>query len=266
MKTFWVALMFTGVVQLSDAANEDIVSVEQKGHRLAVEAHDRNEGFGDTTVEASMELIGSDGRKRTRRLTWNTLEETGETDGDKSLTIFHEPRDIAGTAFLSHTNIGRNDDQWLYLPALKRVKRIASANMSSAFVGSEFAYEDLLSDEVERYSYKWLREEPCRDWDCNVVERLPRYKGSGYSRQIVQLDTDEYRVVAIEFYDKKDRLLKTLHPDQYERYPNGHWRAHKLTMTNHRSGKVTVLTFGRFEFQTGIGRSKFSPDTLVRIR
>ncbi len=75
-------------------------------------------------------------------------------DGDKSLFVFDEPRDVQGTAFLIHAHREDADDQWLYLPALKRVKRISSANRSGSFMGSEFAYEDMTAQEVEKFTYR----------------------------------------------------------------------------------------------------------------
>ena len=92
-------------------------------------------------------------------------------------------------------------DQWLYLPALKRVKRIASVNKTSSFMGSELAYEDLLSDEVEKFDYRWLRDEACGEDSCFVLERRPRYENSGYSKQVLWMDQSEYRIHGIEYYD-----------------------------------------------------------------
>ena len=140
------------------AENTMQLTPEASGLAIAQEASRRNEGYGDTTVKLVMELRSADGRTRERVLTWKTLEAAQPGEGDKSLTIFHEPRDIAGTGFLSHTHVSGEDDQWLYLPSLKRVKRIASSNKSGSFVGSEFSYEDLLSDEVEKFTYRWLRD------------------------------------------------------------------------------------------------------------
>lgn len=189
-----LALCFAaGTVIAQPDVTDPALSAEDKGRAIAVEAERRRAGFGDAVAELTMELVGSDGRVRTRRLTWQTLEVTAANAGDRSLTIFHEPRDIAGTAFLSHTFVDRPDDQWLYLPSLKRVRRITSANQSSAFVGSEFSYEDLLSDEVEKFDYRWLRNEPCGEQACFVLERRPRYENSGYTRQIVWIDQAEYR-------------------------------------------------------------------------
>jgi|TARA_R110001592_G_scaffold254129_3_gene517537 outer membrane lipoprotein-sorting protein len=194
------------------------------------------------------------------------LEVVDPTEGDKSLTTFHEPRDIAGTGFLSYTHIRKADDQWLYLPSLKRVKRISSANKSSSFVGSEFAYEDLLSDEVEKFTYRWLRDEPCEDSICFVVGRKPAYKDSGYGREIVWIDQDYYRIIKTEFYNLKDELEKTLTLEDYRLYKDKFWRAHVLRMDNIQTGKATVLTFDTYDFQTGLTEQTFSPEALKRIR
>ena len=117
--------------------------------------------------------------------------------------MFDKPRDVKGTAFLSFSHAVGADDQWLYLPALKRVKRIASRNKSGPFMGSEFAYEDLSSFEVEKYTYKFLRDETCEGGTCYVVEQYPVDKNSGYTRRVVWLDHNEYRVWKIDFYDRK---------------------------------------------------------------
>ena len=104
-------------------------------------------------------------------------------DGDKSIFIFEHPRDVSGTAVLTFTHKHGPDDQWLYLPALKRVKRISSDNKSGSFVGSEFAYEDLSSQEVEKYTYKWIQDAPCpgkEEITCFNSEDYPVDKSSGY--------------------------------------------------------------------------------------
>jgi len=262
-----VVLLLCGVggTVFADAIDPDLLPAE-RGRAVAEEIERREQGFGDTITELTMMLTNAEGRERTRRLTWRTLEVNDANEGDKSLTVFHEPRDIAGTAFLSYTHVFRDDDQWLYLPALKRVKRIASSNKSSAFVGSEFAYEDLLSDEVEKFDYLWLKEEPCGEWQCHVIERRPRYENSGYSKQVVWIDRQEFRPTRIEFYDQKRRLQKTLEFEGYRHYLERYWRAHTMRMVNHQTKKTTVLSFSTFEFQTGLTARDFDPSVLRRMR
>lgn len=242
------------------------ISPEQRGLEIAEEVDRRDRGFGDSVTEIVMRLISDDGRVNERRLIWQILENPDPQDGDKSLTVFHEPRDIAGTAFLTHTHINEEDDQWLYLPALKRVKRIASVNKTSAFVGSELAYEDLLSDEVEKFDYRWLRDEVCGAETCFVLERRPRYEDSGYSRQVLWMDQSEYRVHRIDYYDLDGMLEKTLTLTDYRVYLGSYWRAHEYLMENHQTDKRTALLFGPYEFQTGLTEGDFDPSALRRLR
>lgn len=239
---------------------------EEKGRKIAEETDKRDLGWGDSKVRLSMTLRNKHGETSTRDLSLRTLEISAPGLGDRSMTVFHKPRDIEGTAFLSHTKILDPDDQWLFLPALKRVKRISSRNKSGPFVGSEFAYEDLVSQEVERYTYKWLRDEACGELTCHVTERYPVYGHSGYTKQVVWTDTTDYQPRKVEFYDRKGALLKTLNFLNYRKYLGKYWRSHKFDMVNQQSGKSTVLEFSDFTFDTGLSESDFRKNRLKRVR
>lgn len=239
---------------------------QEQGLEIAKESDRRDLGFGDSFAVLKMILSNRHGQKSTRELRIQTLEVSDPDQGDKTLTIFDRPRDIEGTAFLSFTKILDPDDQWLYLPALKRVKRISSANKSGPFVGSEFAYEDLLSFEVAKYDYRWLRNEPCGELTCFVVERFPLYENSGYTRQTVWIDQQEYRIMRTEFFDRKESLLKTLVMSDYKQYLGQYWRAHRLVMENHQTGKATELHFDQYEFRKGLNDTNFNPNRLKRLR
>ena len=136
----------------------------EKGLEIAIEADSRDKGFGDSTAQITMILMDKYGQSTERAIRNRTFE--GYNEGDKSLVIFDSPGDVRGTAFLSHTKKADSDDQWLYLPALKRVKRIASSNKAGPFMGSEFSYEDIASQEVEKYTYIYLRDEKLNGLDC----------------------------------------------------------------------------------------------------
>ncbi len=239
---------------------------EEKGRSIAEEMDRRDLGFEDSYSELKMVLANKQGQSSSRELRIQTLEVPGRETGDKSLIVFDHPRDIEGTAFLSFTKILEPDDQWLYLPALKRVKRISSANKSGPFVGSEFAYEDMLSQEVDKYDYRWLRDEACGPLTCFVVERYPLYESSGYTRQVVWIDQQEYRAQRVDFYDRKDSLLKTLTFDGYHQYLDQYWRADDWFMLNHQTGKTTRLTFGNWEFRIGLDDGDLNPNRLKRLR
>ena len=167
---------------------------------------------------------------------------------------------------LSHAKILEPDDQWLFLPALKRIKRISSVNKSGPFVGSEFAFEDFTALELMKYNYKYLREEPCGDFMCDVVERYPRYEYSGYTRQISWVDQTVFQVRKVEFYDRRDDLLKTLALRNYQLYKDKYWRPLELSMTNHQTGKSTEMIYGDFVFGAGLRDNDFVKGVLRRIK
>ena len=229
-----------------------------------MEAKKRDLGWQDSTADMVMLLRNKQGQESIREIKMKSLEVLD--DGDKSLTIFNKPRDVKGTAFLSFSHPVDADDQWLYLPALKRVKRISSRNKSGPFMGSEFAFEDLSSFEVEKYSYKYLGVEELNGLTNFKVEQYPVDENSGYTRRIVWLDTLEYRIHKIDFYDRKNSLLKTLTFSDYKQYLAKHWRADNQEMINHQNGKSTELKWTNYDFKTGLTDSDFNRNSLKRAR
>lgn len=252
-----VAMVMAMPLALADA-------VADKGLQIAKEADLRADGFGDFTAEMEMILKNRQGDTNTRYIRILGLEVKG--DGDKSLSIFDEPADVKGTAMLTYSHKTEADDQWLYLPALKRIKRIASNNKSGPYMGSEFAYEDIASQEVEKYTYKYLRDEVFSGVDCFVVERYPVDENSGYKRQVVWIDKVEYRPLKIDFYDRKDSLLKTLVNSGYKKYLEHHWRPDEMFMENHQTGKTTRIAWKNYRFRTGLSERDFQVDDLKRAR
>jgi len=224
----------------------------------------RDSGWGDQSSDMVMILRNQQGDESTRQIRNQTLEVEG--DGDKSLTIFDEPLDVKGTAFLSFTHATQPDDQWLYLPALKRVKRISSQNKSGPFMGSEFAYEDLSSQEVAKYTYKYLRDETLDGKDCFVIERFPQYEHSGYMHQTVWIDKTIWRPLKLEFYDRKQSKLKTLEMRNYQQYQDKYWRPDEMHMENHQTGKNTTLTWSNYVFGKGLTDRDFDRASLQRAR
>lgn len=241
-------------------------SAEEKGFEISARSDRSDRGFGDSSVELQMILRNAAGQESNRSLQITTLEVPDESVGDKSLVVFDSPRDIEGTALLSHAKILEPDNQWLFLPALKRVKRISSSNKSGPFVGSEFAFEDFTSVELNKFDYRYLQEEACGDLTCDVVERFPRYENSGYTRQVAWIDQDDYQVRKIEFYDRRGDLLKTLTLSEYKKYLDQYWRAQRLTMVNHQTNKQTDLIYGDYEFQVGLEDGDFVKGRLTRLR
>ena len=262
-KTATAALALIAAFWITDTRAE---SAAAKGLAIAEEADRRDLGFGDVTADGEMVLKDRGGRESRRVFRSLSLERTDPGLGDMGVIVFEKPRDIRGTALLTHANIEpEDDDQWLYLPAVKRVKRISSSNRTGKFVSSEFSYEDLGSQEVADYTYKWLRDEPCptnRSLTCFVVESVPQNRKSGYSRRVGWIDQAEYRLHFIEFYNRRGDLEKTLTFVGYKKYLGKHWRPARMEMVNAQTGKATDLIWRNYKFRTGLGESDFTSSRL----
>jgi outer membrane lipoprotein-sorting protein len=233
------------------------------GLAIARDADRRDNGWRSSVVDVRMTLTNAHGQSSERRLRSATLEVPG--DGDQTLVVFDQPADVKGSAVLTYSHGSGPDDQWLYLPAVKRVKRIASSNKAGPFMGSEFAFEDLASQEVERYSYRFVGQDTLNGLPAFVVERDPVDPKSGYTRQRVWYDQQHYRPLMIDYYDRKDALLKTLTFERYQAY-GSFWRARAQLMVNRQTGKRTRVEFGEFRLDAGLTPAEFQVARLSGVR
>ena len=233
------------------------------GRAIAEEADRRDDGFGDTRAALTMILFDGRGNSVTRAMRSRALEQSD--DGDRTILYFEDPADVRGTAFLTHGHADRDDDQWLYLPALKRVKRITSRNRSGAFMSSEFSYEDLGNDDIEKYTYRYLGDDIIDGAATYRLERVP-VGTSGYSRQVAWLDQAHLRLVQVEYYDRAGAHLKTLRSRQHTLYLERFWRPLEMEMTNHQTGRRTILRWQDYEFATGLDARDFERSALRDLR
>ena len=259
-----LAMLLAIVTWAADPPAAQADSAEEAGRQIATDARERQKGFGNFTANLTMTLRNKRGKESQRELRLKVIEIEG--DGDRTLFVFDRPRDVRGTAFLIHAHKDEPDEQWLYLPALKRVKRISSSKKSGSFMGSEFSYEDLSAIEVEKFTHRHLRDEACGDLECVVLERIPLSEDSGYSRQVVWFDREELRTIQVQYFDRRDEHLKTMVVEDYAQYLDRFWRAGTVAMTNHLTGKSTVLNWTDFEFGTDLDEGDFTKTALKRVR
>lgn len=218
-------------------------------------------GYADAKAEMVMTLVNANGDKRERTMKSTILEKKG---GDKSLMEFLTPADVKGTKFLSYEHADKDDDQWLYLPALKRVKRIASKNKSGSFMGSEFSYEDLSAFNIDKYDYHGDVEEVNVDGvKLYKGERIPNTKNSGYTKQVSWTRADNFLTTRVDYYDRKKELLKTATFEDYKKI-GGVWRIGKITMTNHQNDKKTILVWKNETVKNGLKDKDFNKRVLKR--
>lgn len=239
-------------------------SPEEKGARIAYKLEEQFDNYGDTVVNMTMHLH-KNGKKVISRETSLKLLQT-EENTDKLLMQFHSPADVKGVSLLGWTHKDQFDDLWMYIPDLRRVKRISSQAKGSEFMGSEFQTEDLIRPEPEKYDYKWLEDKPCGERECYLVDRYPKETSSIYSRQVLWIQKQPFRIHKMVSYDKSGKKVKSLEFFDFTLYENKFWRwgAHKLT--DHRTGEVTHSEFTDWKFNTGLKESLFTVNGLKNIR
>lgn len=201
-----------------------------------------------------MDLVDRKGSVNSRTV---EMYATEDTKGPKRMTIvFYEPASVRNTRYLSS-----GDDRWIYLPALKRVRRIAASEGGGSFMGSDFTYDDMSDRDVDRDTHILLREEKLGTSNCHVVESFPvDPKDSQYSRRIAWVDADRWLPLKIELYDKSGNLLKTAEMEKTENI-QGFWTPMRTVMRNVRTGTATVLDMVKFvwneELPAGLFTTRF---------
>ena len=230
-----------------------------RGLAIARAAYAANRGFASERATLAMELVNAYGEVTKRRLVIETLE-VGN-DGDRSKVTFLSPADVKGTQLLTWTHRTRDDDQWLYLPALRRVKRIATAEVTGSFMGSELSYEDLAGAEVEKFAYRFLDRAELDGRAAAKLERAPRSRSSGYGREVVWLDEEYQNPLRIEYYDRAGALLKVATFAGYRRYGRL-WRAESVTIENVQTKKRTNLRWEERELPANLAPEGFDSARL----
>ncbi len=218
----------------------------------------------DETNKATMTLVSSQGKQRRRSLTIMTKEY--ENDLHKILIRFTEPENIRGAGLLIVENRGRSDDEWLYLPVLKKIKKISTSERSHSFMGSEFSYEDLHPEVMSDYRYELKGSDAVDGRECYIVEATPvsarKLEETGYGKRILWIRKDISFRIKVQYYDKQGKLLKTETDEQLLDIGGGKYRMNKIVMTNERTGDKTVLDSQGRSVDSDIPDSRFTTTHL----
>jgi len=215
----------------------------------------------DQEVNLTMQLVGKSGSVRERSLVWSTMK--AKTGLSSSYLLFKSPADIKGTAFLSQENATGNDDQWLYLPALKRSRRISSNEKGQSFMGSDFTYDDLGEEDLNKSTYKLLKIEATETGTLQVIEAVytdqQKIKESGYSKRIITINEKTNTMVKTEFYGTEGKLRKVLKCSEFKQFGDQkRWRPMRYQMKNIEKGTETILKFGDYKIDNGIDANRFT--------
>ena len=214
----------------------------------------------DTQAELSMVLTNKQGEKRVRELKQYIV-----VDGDveKKIMFFVAPADVKGTSFMNWSySSAKDDDQWIYLPALKRTKRISSGSKGDYFMGSDFTYDDLGERHPDEDTHKLLREETVDGKPCFVVESTPKAKGHMYSKTITWVLKDTYIGLKREFYDPNAKLLKTLTIKNFKKI-SGVWVILDTEMKNVQKNHSTTISLANVKINQGVPASKFTERSMT---
>lgn len=219
-------------------------------------------GLTNSVSDVTM-TIRAGGRNTTRKMRQFVLEVAGS--GNQTINVFSSPADVQGISVLTHSALNGSDQQWLYLPSVGRVKRISSSNRSGAFVGSDFAYEDLSSFEVEKYAYTGAEDTTSQGKRAIAVTYKPTYSGTGYTQLRAFLDTETYQPMQIHYFNRRGEHAKTLSLSGYKSYASGGaWRPHRIEMQDHGAGSSTRIDFSAYS-PNGTDASSFNSNRFQTV-
>lgn len=245
-------VLLTITIGLTGLLAETAESIAQKSFQAV-------SGYHSSVAQTRMILKNAQGVVNTRKLLMKRFE---KSNGDKSYIEFLFPSDIKGTKLLSYEQIATDDKQWLYLPELRRTKRISSRNKSGSFMASEFSYEDISTQNYKNYTYrgnaKKVKMQGKIYWE---VERFPKDSNSGYSRQIAYVDPQTFLIKYGKYYDKQNRLLKTI---SFLKYNNigGIYRVQHIEIKNVQNGKSSQLIWDQDQINMGLTENDFTKRVL----
>lgn len=250
-----VSLTLIGLITLppSNSTAQELSAVE-----IATKAYERYEG-NDVILDMLMTLISKDGKQREREI---TLWRKETVEGKKMRMLFNAPADLKGTGFLvySYTQPDKEEDQWLFLPSIKRTRRIAGKARSQSFMGTDFSFDDLGERKVSDDTFTLLREESHEGYPCYVLEATPKAADYQYGKRLAWITKDHFIVIKGELYDRSGNLEKVLAGSEI-RQTNDIWTAHIMKMTNVKTNHATILELKNVRYNTN-----FPDDVMAKTR
>ena len=259
-KLEYLFVLFVILFSLADL----ICANELTGTQIMEKVYGRENG-NDSSAKTTFNIIYSTGKEKTRNTKHIWIDLDGK-DGfsEKAMFFFLSPPDIKDTAFLSwnYEKHDKDDDQWVYLPALRKTRRIASSSKHDSFFGTEFSYADLNTREIDEDTHTFLRKELFQDIKCYIIESIPKDKKDAYSKIVSSVDPKRWIFLKVEYYNRKGERLKTQLP-KWELIQDI-WTATNLVMENHLNGNKTVVEIKDVQYNTGLKEKLFHERTLKR--
>ena len=254
-------LLVAAVLLLMPAAvnaDHSLAKEEMSGLDIVKKWDGRPEGK-DLSTRANFTLINNRGQERVRqtRRYWMDMEGKDGFD-EKTIIFFDKPTDVKGTSLLnwSYKETGKDDDQWLYLPALRKIKRIASADKEKAFMGSDLTFDDMGDRQVEEDTHGLVKVEEYNGKPCYVIEMVPKEKDYMYSKKLKWIDKTEFIDYRTDFFDRQGRFLKRQTIDWKK--IGDIWVVTKMVVKNDQTGHSTVVEITDIKLNTGLSEGQFT--------
>jgi outer membrane lipoprotein-sorting protein len=255
MKKFKLILLATLMLIASLAADTPLT-----GAQIIEKTYNRPSS-DDQSAVLTMILTNKNGQTRVRKIQ-QFSKDIG--DKEKSIMFFLSPADVKNTSFMNWTyDSDKSDDQWIYLPALEKVKRISSDSKSDYFMGSDFTYDDLGDRKINADTHTLLREDTVNDKECYVIESKSKDEDDMYSKTITWIDKTTFIGVKKEFYDEDEDLLKILEIKKVEKLSELYIVTHS-EMKNVQKNHSTTMTLSNVKINTGISEEKFTERIMTR--
>ncbi len=236
----------------------------QTGRDIMLKADNRPEAKTSQS-ELTMTLVNKKGKQRVRKLKTYTMEVGND---EKTLMFFEYPGDVKGTGFLTwnYDEIGKDDDKWLYLPAMKKTRRISgSSAKKDYFMGTDFTYDDMGDRNIDEDTHKLLGEEAVNGHKCWKVESTSKDKRDIFSKKIIWMRQDILIPEKVDFYDRMGKLHRQMVIEKVSKKKN-YWVIDKMTMANVQTNHKTIIEFNKMELDIPMDEGKFTVQTLEKGR
>lgn len=250
-----------GAMAMFVTNTQNIFAQSPNGRAIMKLVEDNPDG-NDRRLKSQMTLVSKSGKQRVRSMLIYSKDYGKDA---KSIFYFEQPADVKGTGFLTWTydNPAKDDDRWLYLPALKSSRRISGSSKNDYFMGSDLTYNDMGGRSLDEDTHTFLREEKVDGQNCWVVQSVPKTKGSMYSKMISYVNKDNKIIVKAEFFDLHKKLLKILQVTNAQKV-QGFWTAQKTVVENVQNKHKTILEVKEIKYNLGLSDSMFRVSTLER--
>lgn len=254
-----------------ECVSQTKLSPEERGQSLYNRAGNKHgplmgygsPGYKDSQSRFTAIITDAQGHENRREVRIKYLETAAE--GNKRLLVFDKPLDLKRHALLTVSQPKKEDEHWAYNPDNQQVKRLLSNNSATPFSGSEFNFEDISSQDLAKYDYRFERKDKLNDLPVTVVSRFPKDKNSAYGRLETWIDAQTFLILKIDYYDRSGELFKTLTASDYQLYADKYWRAKQINIKNHQTGKSTQLLWSNYQFDTGLTEKDFSLTSLRNV-